>query len=111
MSQCVRGDRGAHGCGGAPTSSFQTCAHACVSMSSPLPPAPVRSRSRNWAVVRLRRILMVSSSFRYWLMRSGCAAARAGLGAMGDRRESQGRPGRAAVIAVRTFEDRDIVAG
>ena len=52
-----------------PTSSFQTCAHACSS-ASPFPPSPSLSLSRYWAVVRFNRMLIVSSSFLYWFIRS-----------------------------------------
>ncbi len=74
--------------------SLHTCAHACSSMS-PLLPWPDRSRSRYCAVVRLSRMLMLSSSFLYWLMSSGAGATVAGKGTfhgarMGQRRGTNG---------------------
>jgi len=53
----------------APISSFHRCAHAC-SWTVPFSVAPIRSRSRNWAVVRLILIVTASSNLRYSLRSS-----------------------------------------
>ena len=51
-----------------PTKSFQRCAHASSCTVPRIMPS--RSRSLNCAFVRFKRMVIVSSSLRYWFIRS-----------------------------------------